>query len=321
MTTVEECIIWGIPTKVSKVNNGWKIHSPRTDGDYIWEGDWDPGDLLPDALRAKITSWLVDQRRFGIAIPLLSRRVIDDCRSRRRLSVRDRMDRLLRAIERKTNTLGARIVVTGFLTDDWPAESDLLAWSESVDIGEVKYLLKYLIDQGLLDCESVGAASQYFLTPKGFARLGELDANAPSSEQAFVAMWFDDSMKELYNEGIAPAVTLSGYRPVRIDGKDHNNKIDDEIIAEIRRSRFVVADFTHGKSGHRGGVYFEAGFAKGLNLAVIFTCREDLINEVHFDTRQYNHIVWTADNLDDFKKRLSQRISATLGDGPLKAVS
>ncbi len=114
---------------------------------------------------------------------------------------------------------------------------------------------------------------------------------------------------------------MSGYRPVRIDGKDHNNKIDDEIIAEIRRSRFVVADFTHGKSGHRGGVYFEAGFAKGLNLAVIFTCREDLINEVHFDTRQYNHIVWTADNLDDFKKRLSQRISATLGDGPLKAVS
>ena len=32
--------------------------------------------------------------------------------------------------------------------------------------------------------------------------------------------------------------------PVRIDQKERLNKIDDEIIAEIRRSRFLVADFT-----------------------------------------------------------------------------
>lgn len=45
-----------------------------------------------------------------------------------------------------------------------------------------------------------------------------------------------------------------------IGSKEHSNKIDDEIIGEIRRSAFIVADFT----GHRGGVYFEAGFAMGL---------------------------------------------------------
>ena len=33
-------------------------------------------------------------------------------------------------------------------------------------------------------------------------------------------------------------------------------------MAEIRRSRFVVADYT----GQVNGVYFEAGFALGLGL-------------------------------------------------------
>ena len=46
---------------------------------------------------------------------------------------------------------------------------------------------------------------------------------------------------------------------MRIDRHEHVNKIDDEIIAEIRRARFVVADFTHGDTGGRGSVYYEAG--------------------------------------------------------------
>ena len=72
--------------------------------------------------------------------------------------------------------------------------------------------------------------------------------------------------KKVLNCGIEDA----GYEAVRIDEKEHTNKIDDEIIAEIRRSRFVVADFTQGKDGARGGVYYEAGFAHGLGIEVIF---------------------------------------------------
>jgi len=129
-------------------------------------------------------------------------------------------------------------------------------------------------------------------------------------------MWFDKSMDETYHEGIAKAVREAGYEPLRIDGKEHNNKIDDEIIAEIRRSRFVVADFTQGASGARGGVYYEAGFAHGLGIPVIFTCQKSSIENTHFDTRQYNHIVWETH--EQLRKQLAQRISATMGDGPLK---
>ena len=64
-------------------------------------------------------------------------------------------------------------------------------------------------------------------------------------------------------KGIMPGIEDAGYKPYLVDEDEHIDKIDDKIIAEIRRSRFIVADFTHGEKGARGGVYFEAGFALG----------------------------------------------------------
>ena len=67
-----------------------------------------------------------------------------------------------------------------------------------------------------------------------------------------------------------------------------------------------MADFT----GQRGGVYFEAGFAMGLGIPVIWTCRDTDINDLHFDTRQYNHIPWA--NPKELRVRLQNRIEATI---------
>jgi hypothetical protein len=39
-------------------------------------------------------------------------------------------------------------------------------------------------------------------------------------------------------------------------------------------------------------VYFEAGYALALERIVIWSCREDHVKDLHFDTRQYPHIVW-----------------------------
>ena len=120
------------------------------------------------------------------------------------------------------------------------------------------------------------------------------------------------SVKAAYEEGIELAICDSGYEPKRIDRDQTVDKIDDAIILEIRRSRFVVADFTHGSAGARGGVYYEAGFAHGLGIPVIFTCRKDMIDELHFDTRQYAHIVW--DKASDLRTSLRDRILARIGD-------
>ena len=127
-------------------------------------------------------------------------------------------------------------------------------------------------------------------------------------------MWFDDSMNEAFDKGIQPAIEDAGYRALRIDLKPDVDKIDDEIIAEIRRSRFLVADFTHGEKGARGGVYFEAGFAFGLGKPVIYTCRADMVDDLHFDTRQYAHIIWNTP--EELREGLNNRIGARIGESP-----
>ena len=81
---------------------------------------------------------------------------------------------------------------------------------------------------------------------------------------------------------------LRPYKPLRIDKTEHVNKICDEIIAQIRRSRFLVVDYT----GHRAGVYYEAGYAAGRDIPVILTCRKEEIEKLHFDVRQLNGIDW-----------------------------
>ncbi len=134
----------------------------------------------------------------------------------------------------------------------------------------------------------------------------------PASAQGFVAMWFHETMRDAYIGGFEVGIRNAGYDPLRVDRVEHIGKIDDEIISQIRRSRFVVADFT----GQRSGVYFEAGFALGLNLPVFWTCRQNQIDELHFDIRQFNCIDWTEP--PELADRLQKRIEAVIGAGPRK---
>jgi nucleoside 2-deoxyribosyltransferase len=127
-----------------------------------------------------------------------------------------------------------------------------------------------------------------------------------------VAMWFHDDMSAAWRDGLQKGISAAGYKPLRIDNKEHANKVCDEIISEIRRSRFLVADYT----GHRGGVYYEAGYAAGRGLPVILTCRKDAMTDLHFDIRQYNCIDWQSPA--ELARRLEVRIEAILGDGPFK---
>jgi len=50
---------------------------------------------------------------------------------------------------------------------------------------------------------------------------------------------------------------------------------------------------------------------------VIFTCRRDHLEDLHFDVRQNNTIEWEQDNLTELTQGLQARIEAVLGMGPL----
>ena len=121
-------------------------------------------------------------------------------------------------------------------------------------------------------------------------------------------MWFHDSTKQL-RDTIRQAVESTGLTPYIIDeDPSFENKICDKIEVEIRRSRLLVADFTHGEGGARGSVYYEAGLAKGLGLPVIWTCLKPQIKDLHFDINHYPHLDWQDGQLSDFRDRLSARL-------------
>ena len=154
--------------------------------------------------------------------------------------------------------------------------------------------------------ENTDGHYSYQLGLEGWKRVNELKKTNIDSNVGFVAMWFDDQLNEAWTDGIKKAIEEAGYHAIRLDFEEHNEKICDKIIAEIKRAKFVVADFT----GQRRNVYFEAGFALGLGIPVIWTCRKDSKDKLHFDTRQYNYIEWSS--VEELREKLNNRIRATI---------
>ena len=326
MANEDICLIWGngYEARVGRPTPGssdmlYEVHhSPRADGNYS---------ITPDARyklregwldapeKARLTTWLVDQRNMGVRYPLVTEDIIRGIRRKPPLAVHERANRLLRFIAEQTITIG---------TAYKPGKENLAgyAWSESINGNEIEYLINYLLKAKLLETpigafgppvDSLGVPYEVTVSVEGHSQI-DLQGTNTDSSQAFVAMWFHDSTNDAYDKGIEPAIKKAGYKPLRIDRKEHVNKIDDEIIAELRRSRFLVADFSHGHDGARGGVYYEAGFAHGLGLPVIFACSKDSVETLHFDTNHYNHIVWKTP--DELREKLKNRILAVIGEGP-----
>ena len=312
MNKESHCLIWGTPASVKSLDIEFLkiIDSPRAGGRYsISEQAITLLPQIDDRVKARLTTWLVDQRRLGNECPEIDSNTITMAEEKKDLSVHDRADRLLQYIGDQTVEIGKDF---NFLSEH-VSNKAIAAWSESVSENEVRYLLDYLHEERWIKRDAYNPLV-YTLTVRGYARLAELETANAESTKGFVAMWFDDSTDKAWEEGIKLGIEDAGYESVRIDQKEHINKIDDEIIAEIKRSRFVVADFTQGEDGARGGVYYEAGFAHGFGIEVIFTCKENALENVHFDTRQYNHIVWETPG--ELRHRLAKRISAVIGDGP-----
>lgn len=212
----------------------------------------------------------------------------------------ERADMALLNMEKLTTYAGERINLE-------EKDSNILML-DSFSPESEQYMYNFLKQKGYVsDVGSTFGVISLIIAPDGWSRLGELRTKLISPENnVFVAMWFNPEMETIYQKAIGPAIDECGYKAIKINNVEHNNKIDDEIIAAINRSKFIICDFT----GHRGGVYYEAGYAKGLGLPVIWMCKKTAIDELHFDTRQFNHIVWESE--EDLKVKLINRIRATI---------
>ena len=101
-------------------------------------------------------------------------------------------------------------------------------------------------------------------------------------------MSFSPKMLSIRN-ALKSSCIQTGFIPILIDEvhADADKTINDEIIASIKKSKFCISDFTEQKDG----VYFEAGFALGRGLKVIYTCQKADFKDSHFDTNHFPHII------------------------------
>jgi hypothetical protein len=319
------CPIWGTPATLvdtGRPSDGVHCRSPRAGGEFRISGPAIPDvERLSDEEKARLTSWIVEQNGFG-AVPEIGAANLDGVLARKRRNPHERAVGLLAFVEAGTPFLGQ---VVAWTADDGTGLA-ALAWSESVHASEVDALLAYLERLGFVQVRRTPQGPEVSLLPEGSLHLAGRRREAASGARVFVAMWHAEETEPAFWRGIAPAIRDAGYDPVRIDRKEHASRIDDEIVAEIRKSRFVVADFTCGlvrtrdaaSAIPRGEPYFAAGLAQGLGIPVLWTYRRDLVAYVHFDTRQFAHLTWQSP--DELRTRLSRRILAVFGEGPLKTI-
>ena len=303
----ELCAIWNTDAR----REGHTMDSPRAGGDYLIDrATTVETSKLTNREKAVLTTHLNRQRDLGTTCPEVTISTVELIRKSQPLRINERARNLLAYIAREARNLGQ----TFSYWNGHEYAGRALAYSESIQFSEVRSLIDYLIEMSWLAKTKDNDHTEYLVTVPGYAQLERNENEQRRRPQGFVAMWFDAKLEQAFEAGFAKGIEDAGYDVCRVDKSHHNDKICDKIVAEIKRSMFVVADFTHGADGSRGGVYFEAGLAMGQGIPVFFTCREDCMRNVHFDTRQYNHIVWA--DVQQLRMDLGNRISAIVGDGP-----
>lgn len=255
---------------------------------------------------SKLSAYVRDRSERGLSIYLDSRNADEISANTPDYRVADKQLRLMQALERKTNYPGATVGLSSQF--DYP-----LAWAATPD--ELGYHMRTLHERQLIevtDPDPYNIDRGYFkacIRPDGWDYLENRGKVQAESSQAFVAMSFSKQMHPAWLSGLKVAIESAGYKPYRVDEAPHIDRIDAKIISEIKNSKFVVADVTEQKSG----VYFEAGFAIGLSKPVFWSVREDELAKVHFDTRQFNHVVWKTEA--ELADKMAALIVAVAGKG------
>src|ERR1017187_2575575 len=144
-------------------------------------------------------------------------------------------------------------------------------------------------------------------------RYEELRKSQPESRLAFMAMEFNQSDVDwMYANSFKPAVAATGFGLRTILDGQRAGIIDDQLRVEIRRSRFLISDLSHGNQG----AYWEAGFAEGLGKPVIYTCETAVFNnkdtKPHFDANHCLTVIWDRSKPQEAAEKLKATIRATL---------
>ncbi|MHB9132080.1 MAG: hypothetical protein ACYDBB_13480 [Armatimonadota bacterium] len=310
----KQCSFCDFPLRpeLDRMHGIYHFECPNCGQYHITEDAYDD---LPSAFQQEyqgkkylISGLICEMNELGMPIPVIANNIFDDGPSATiddllsssllpRATI-ERLDKLLLHLNRKMDTLGESVE----LKFAHPAVGYAKSERELQRMLNLLHKLMWIEDT----TRSTGGVGVH-LTLSGIQRAESLRTEI-SLTQCFVAMSYDNEMMDIYRRTIRKAVEDTGYQPLIVAETEHNDYVCDRVFAEIRKSRFIIADFT----GNKGGVYLEAGFAAGLGLPVIWTCRakDEDKEKLHFDVTHYNFIMWHSE--EELYQRLKNRIEATI---------
>ena len=142
----------------------------------------------------------------------------------------------------------------------------------------------------------------------------------PPKDRVKISGWVSDQNRD----GTGPTISVDVLERVSARSLPTFAERADRLLLEavrgqkklgeglnITEPRFVAATDSQNAAEVN---FLSRFFALGLGHQVIWTCRKDDMQDLHFDIRQYNTIDW--DNPKDLATRLQHRIEATVGKGP-----
>lgn len=121
-----------------------------------------------------------------------------------------------------------------------------------------------------------------------------------SDNDVFVIMSFSKQHRDAFFVAIEPTLKSLGFNPVRVDQIQHNTTVTPEIMRQIEKSVFIVADLT----GEKPNVYYEVGYAHRANKEVILVSKKD--TAVHFDVASINRIEY--EDFTELSESLAVRV-------------
>lgn len=284
---------------------GDRIDCPAC-GRFIWDGGRPADEDLLQVMRAirlwsdrnahgylpTVLDWPGATKTVASSVPRLT-------------SVVEKMDEAIRLTAKATEDFGRKT----------PSET-ASRWARRLAIRDDQAVMK-LLNHGCTDHIAVETTPDGFslrLTVNGWKRAAELARTGSTSHTAFIARSFAPEVTAVFDAGFAAGVAGASLTAHSLHASHKLERIDDQIIAGIRAARVVIADLT----GGRAGTYFEAGYAEGLGIPVVYTCnatwpvepdsKTTWFDLIHFDLTHRPIIKWSE--AEDLARQLTDRLLA-----------
>jgi len=264
-------------------------------GKYILTDSFTIAESIDRSNFYKVSSWIREQNDVFQNIPEIDLKKFDSLLNIKDKKIQEKFDlMMLNLDEYKSQQVSSKIY-----TQCWVKNAD-----------EFHKLFDRAIEHELIKGTTYlgGEVSFSDYTFDGLQYIENLDEPNKASKNIFVAFNFEEGLNKIFSTYVKEGIEELGFNYVVVnqDTTEHDKAISDEIIAKLKSSRIVIADFTN----HRNSVYFEAGFAMGMKIPIIWTCKEGHTEELSFDTRQYPHLVWKDG--EDLKEQIMNRIRVIL---------